>query len=320
MPRRLDFERASVAECATLASAGRRQKASARQGVFNSLEDAVMTQGMRKIVRKVRGLARPDRGYVPPPPFQPNTIELFYWRSPLGVNFGDYLSSVIVSKMAADAGCFLDEERPGPVRLLGIGSILHFARDGDVVWGSGVNGKIRDERHVFNSLDVRAVRGPLTRDFLMRRGIEVPEVFGDPGILVADLLSSRFPTPAERKAPVAFVPNLHDLPKMEGWENVVSPLDHWASVIRRISEAEHVISTSLHGLVIADALGVPCTYLRLSEEENTLKYEDYVLGVGRQRLDITRSREEAVRATPMGPVSPDLARLKASFPYDLWDR
>ncbi|WP_287178384.1 polysaccharide pyruvyl transferase family protein [Mesorhizobium sp.] len=287
--------------------------------MFVLLEEAAVAQGVRKIVRKVRGLARRDRAYVPPPPFQPNTIELFYWKSPLGVNFGDYLSSVIVNKMAADAGCFLDEERPRPVRLLGIGSILHFARNGDVVWGSGINGKIRDERHVFSSLDVRAVRGPLTRDFLMRRGIDVPEVFGDPGILVADLLGSRFPKPVERKTPVAFVPNLHDLPKMEGWENVVSPLDYWASVVRRISEASHVISSSLHGLVIADAFGIPCTYLRLSEEENTLKYEDYVLGVGRARLDITRSREEAVRASPMGTARPDLARLKASFPYDLWD-
>jgi pyruvyltransferase len=91
-------------------------------------------------------------------------------------------------------------------------------------------------------------------------------------------------------------------------------------VIRRISRARLVISSSLHGLVIADAFGIPCTYLRLSEEENMFKYEDYVLGVGRRRLDVTTSREEAVRASPMAPASPDLAKLKASFPYDLWDR
>src|SRR5262245_34695642 len=103
-----------------------------------------MTQQMRKVARRLRDIALGGRPQPSPPvPFQAHTIELFYWRSPQGVNFGDYLSSVIVSKMAADAGCFLDEERPVPVRLLGIGSILHFARDGDVVWGSGVNGKIR---------------------------------------------------------------------------------------------------------------------------------------------------------------------------------
>ena len=103
---------------------------------------------------------------------------------------------------------------------------------------------------------------------------------------------------------MAFVPNLHDLPKMEGWENVISPLDRWSTVIRRISQAGLVISSSLHGLVVADAFGIPCTYLRLSEEENILKYEDYVLGVGRKRLDVARSRQEAVRADPMEPGAP----------------
>lgn len=274
------------------------------------------------MMRTVRYIAAPGRRIMSSSPveFQSNAIELVYWKSPIGMNFGDYLSSVVVTKMAADADCFLNEQRPTPARLLAIGSILHFARDGDVIWGSGVNGKVPVERHIFGQLDVRAVRGPLTRDFLTRRGIEVPEVFGDPAILVADLLTTRFPRRSERTEPVAFVPNLHDLPKMDGWENVISPLDPWWTVIQRISRARHVVSTSLHGLVIADAFGVPSTFLRLSEEENLLKYEDYFLGVGRERLQIARSREEAVRASPMDPVSPDLEKLKATFPYDLWNR
>lgn len=281
-----------------------------------------MREPVKKVMRRMRDLARGDRpsAISSLTPYQPKTIELFYWKSPAAVNFGDYLSSVIVTKIAADADCFLDEERSTSARLLAIGSILHFACDDDVIWGSGVNGKVPVERHVFRRLDVRAVRGPLTRDFLTRRGIDVPEVFGDPGILVADLLGTRFPKATGPRTPVAFVPNLHDLPKMDGWENVISPLDRWSLVIKRISQASLVISSSLHGLVVADAFGIPCTYLRLSEEENTLKYEDYVLGVGRQRLNITRSREEAIRASPMDAVNPDLARLKASFPYDLWDR
>ena len=281
-----------------------------------------MKRRLKKILDKARNLSGWNTPLVPssPVPFQPKTIELFYWKSPFGVNFGDYLSSVVVNKLAAEADCFLDEARSTPARILAIGSILHFARDGDVVWGSGVNGKIPVEKHIFRWLDVRAVRGPLTRDFLIRRGIDVPEIFGDPGILVAELLGNRFQKSAERRTPVTFVPNLHDLAEMDGWENVISPLDPWAAVVSRISMSSVVISSSLHGLVVADAFGVPCTYLRLSEGESILKYEDYVAGVGRPRLDITRSREEAVRASPMDPVNPDLSKLKASFPYDLWER
>lgn len=274
--------------------------------------------GVRRLIRTVGIRARAD--VDPAAECRRHGIELFWWRSPAGINFGDYLSSVIVTKMAADADCFLDEERSAPARLLAVGSILHFARDGDVVWGSGVNGKIPVERHAFSRLDVRSVRGPLTRDFLLRRGLDVPEIFGDPAILIAELLRNRFSHPVERADPVAFVPNLHDLAAMQDWENVISPLDPWWSVVRRISKARHVISTSLHGLVVADAFGVPCTYLRLSEEENLFKYEDYVLGVGRSSLRVVQSREEAIRASPLDPTRFDAAPLKASFPYDLWSR
>ena len=67
------------------------------------------------------------------------------------------------------------------------------------------------------------------------------------------------------------------------------------AVVRRISTASLVIWSLLLGWLSPTPSAFPCTYFRLSEDENLWKYEDYVLGVGRQQLDITRSREEAVR-------------------------
>lgn len=255
----------------------------------------------------------------PPPPVPNPGVDLFYWRPPDGrQNFGDHLSYAIVAKMAATRSRFLDEIVPRPSRMLAIGSVLHFASDGDTIWGSGRNGKIALEEHRYRSLDVRAVRGPMTAEFLGKQGIEAPRVYGDPALLSRRLLGERFQAP-ERKAPVGFVPNLHDMPIMAGWENVISPFRPWSQVIREIIGCELIISSSLHGLVIADAFGIPCTYLRLSESENLFKYEDYVLGAGRQALQVTSSREEAVAASPMPPPRPDLDRLMASFPWDLWD-
>ena len=86
-------------------------------------------------------------------------------------NFGDLLGPVVVSALA-DA---LPTTRRAQ-RLLTVGSILHFARDGDVVWGSGVNGKIPQELHRFRHLDIRAVRGPKTKAVLEERGLAVPAV------------------------------------------------------------------------------------------------------------------------------------------------
>ena len=261
----------------------------------------------RRLLRRTRAV-RPREG-----------VRLYYWRPADGSqNFGDHLSSAIVTKMATERDRFLDEQVALSRRLLAIGSILHHAHDGDVIWGSGFNGSVALDRHHYDSLDVRAVRGPLTREFLRKRGIDVPEIFGDPALLTARLFCRRFPRPKMR-APVAYVPNFADAPLMAHWENVVSPMLPWATVISRILAADHVISSSLHGLVIADAFGLPCTYLRLSETEGLFKYEDYVLGAGRDALVTTSSREAAVRSSPMPPPRPDLDRLYESFPWDLWD-
>lgn len=246
-------------------------------------------------------------------------IDLFYWRPASGEqNFGDHLSQAIVTKIASDAGLFLDEKVSRSSRLLAIGSILHFAGTGDVIWGSGVNGKIPENRHLYADLDVRAVRGPLTADFLRKRGFIAPDVFGDPALLTASLLGNRFSS-VEKTRPYSIVPNFAEISLVEGRENVVSPLQPWVTVISQIVSSELVISSSLHGLVIADSFNIPCIYVRLSEIEGLFKYEDYVLGAGRNQLTITNSIEEALRASPMSPAAPDLTRLKASFPYDLWN-
>lgn len=269
-------------------------------------------------VLSVKAIARRALGRMPPPS-PPSCVSLYYWRPRGGLqNFGDHLSSAISTKMAAERGRFFDEIVPHPRRMLAIGSVLHIAVDGNVIWGSGFNGSVALERHKYANLDVRAVRGPLTRAFLEARGIAVPPIFGDPALLTRRLLGMRFPRP-ERRCPVVFVPNFQDLEIMSDWENVVSPHLPWAQVISRIVAAQHIVSSSLHGLVLADSFGIPCTYLRLSEREGVFKYEDYCLGAGRDALRITTSREEAIRATPLDPPQPDLDSLYDAFPWDLWD-
>jgi pyruvyltransferase len=244
-------------------------------------------------------------------------IELFYW-SPKGgdENFGDHISKVIVTKLLADEGFFIEEGSKRYERLLAVGSILHFARDGDHVWGSGINGKMRVESHTFRSLNVHAVRGPKTRDFLLERGIDVPEVFGDPALLLPNLLPNRFIPNAT--VPVVVVPNLHDLEATSNLPNVVSPFLPWNECVQRITRAEFVAASSLHGLVIAEAYGIPARYVRFTETEGLFKYEDYVLGTGRSRLEYARSLEEAIEMGGMPPISFDSAKLIKAFPLYLW--
>ena len=162
---------------------------------------------------KIRSLLGRGERQAPPPtpgllPYP--HVSLFHFRPADGsVNFGDHLSRVVVAAVLGLRQRTLDDEVAQTSRLLAIGSILHYAGDGDVVWGSGINGKVPATSFTARQLDVRAVRGPLTEEFLRRRGHRVPSVFGDPALLVPHLFGSRFKPTATR--PYVFVPNLHDL-------------------------------------------------------------------------------------------------------------
>ncbi|BAL23288.1 polysaccharide pyruvyl transferase family protein [Azoarcus sp. KH32C] len=244
-------------------------------------------------------------------------VSLFHWRPLDGrVNFGDHLSQIVVSRLLAERSLTLDDEVEQGARLLAIGSILHFAGDGDVIWGSGVNGKVPESCFTAKRLDVRAVRGPLTEEFLRARGHRVPAVYGDPALLVPLLFGGRFRPTGEQA--LVFVPNLHDLPFVAGKPNVVSPLSGWNTVITEILKARLVLASSLHGLVIAEAFGIPARYVRLSDTENLFKYQDYYYGTGRGQFEYAKSIPEGLEMGGMPSFSFDPQPLLAAFPWDLW--
>ena len=55
-------------------------------------------------------------------------------------NFGDLLGPIVVDALSSQLPAPAEPE--SVPRLVAVGSLLHFARKGDVIWGAGVNGKI----------------------------------------------------------------------------------------------------------------------------------------------------------------------------------
>jgi pyruvyltransferase len=195
-------------------------------------------------------------------------IPLYYWHDKF-VNFGDYISLKLVERIVKGAvrvcpKSALAKER----KLLAIGSILTFARNTDVIWGSGINGKLLDSKNYkFTHLDVRAVRGPLTRDFLMRHfNIESPEIYGDPALLIPHF----FPEFKKSEKPsydYIIIPHYseqHLFPK-DSYTNVVYPTEPWDVVIAKILDSKFVISSSLHGIIVAEAFGIPARLLKVTD-------------------------------------------------------
>ena len=148
-------------------------------------------------------------------------------------------------------------------RLAGIGSILEFlpeSYDG-AIWGSGL---MNEAPHPLPAARVLAVRGPLTRELI---GAPVDVVLGDPGILVARHVRRR-----DVRWDVGLVPHGHHrghqdflaLARSAGLRvrviNVHAPA---ARVIPEIAACDRIITTSLHGLITADAFGIPALWTML---------------------------------------------------------
>lgn len=233
-------------------------------------------------------------------------------------NFGDLLGPVIVAGLLDSIPVPAVQPAADAPRVLTVGSVLQFARDGDVVWGSGVNGKSLAAMPREPRLDVRAVRGPLTRRALLERGVPVPEVYGDPALL-APLLFPGLRRLADRKVRGTLIaPNLNDAAGLRHRPDVLDPQRPLADCLREIAQSERVVGSSLHAVIVAEALGIPAVAVA-SAAEHPFKYDDYYGGTGRAGARLAADLDDAVRpaaAVPAPQWSPE--PLRAAFPSDVW--
>ena len=218
-------------------------------------------------------------------------------------NFGDEIGPQLVRALAGD--------RPGTARLLSVGSVLHFAAPGDVVWGAGINGKVR--QRVRYPLDVRSVRGPLTRAILLGHGVVAPAVYGDPALLFPTLFPEIAP---EGSGGMLVMPNLNELDRVTG-DEVLSPIGDPGAIASRIAGSGFVVASSLHALVLADAYGIPSRPL-VPAAEHPLKYLDYYAGTGRPNVAFAATVDEAIALGPVASADVDVDAIARAFPHDLW--
>ncbi len=248
-----------------------------------------------------------------------NGLPLYYYRYKQFTNFGDELSLKIVERIVGhEINVLSHAEVPlCNKKLLALGSLLILSRDGDVLWGTGMNVKRLDLKYFrFSDLDIRALRGPKTRQFLIDNfGIEPAEVYGDPALLMSHLFPE-FQRAEVPLYPFILIPHCSDLelyPK-ELYPYVVYPTDPWEEVVEKITQSAFVISSSLHGIIVAESFGIPARFLS-GRSEPLFKYEDYYLGTGRE-LTFASSIEEALQMGGMEPPQCDLVKLYEAFPFD----
>ena len=254
-------------------------------------------------------------------------LPLFYWQEKWHgktfVNFGDYISVKLVERIVnSPLRTYTKAHKTVEKKLLGTGSIISFASDHDIVWGSGINGKLlRPKYYKFNGLDIRCVRGPLTRQFITEQlNLYCPEIYGDPALLFPYF----FPEFTRKENPTydyIIIPHFseEDVFSKEEWDNVVYSTDPWDEVVAKILDSRFVISSSLHGIIIAEAYGIPARLLRAPHNEEPLfKFQDYYSGTGRPDFSIATSVNEAFEMGGEPPFQCDLEKIYEVFPFEYW--
>lgn len=239
------------------------------------------------------------------------------FRSPLAVinchwwghtlNFGDLLTPPLLAKF----GIFPVNTAAPQADLVGVGSLLqHLGPESRAtLWGSGL---INDAPHPLPDVRPLAVRGHLTAE---RIGRTDATAHGDPGMLLPFLMRSR--SSALRRYRIGVIPHYQHLEDPE-YQRLAATIAGDDSVriieVRRtpipvardIASCERIVTSSLHGLIVADALGIPAVWVRGSIDlvGGEFKFHDHetvVRPAGPRRLfmaDLESFDEAAAQALP----------------------
>tara|TARA_B110000977_G_C11089774_1_gene496267 strand:- start:4988 stop:5824 length:837 start_codon:yes stop_codon:yes gene_type:complete len=181
--------------------------------------------------------------------------------------------------------------------LFSIGSVLQWANKRSVVWGSGLISKDSKPKGLPRLL---AVRGKKTREVLEGSySVDLSGiVLGDPGLLI-----SKYYSPKNSKD-YKYGIVLHYVDKRLSWlfeRDDVLIIDIETTNIELfcdcINRCENILSSSLHGLVIADSYSIPNAWIKLSDNifGDDFKFYDYfsIFEDDRRRPFTVRSKNES---------------------------
>ena len=292
-------------------------------------------------------------------------IKLYYFN---GQNFGDALTGALIAKLTGEKVVC---ESPYFAELSATGSILStdylfmskpkllswemlklakrkfedFRNPELKIWGTGFL-QIRDVPNpiLIRRINVCAVRGKLTRHVLDKYGaVETQQrvEYGDPGLFYPQLLD-RMP---EKKYELGVV--AHECDYLAGeficeqmaksgckTKFIYARREHPIEIVEDIASCSRIISSSLHGCIVADSLNIPNKMMLLSyfgrpKEMHLFKYRDYYSAYGMelpQPLEIRdftigaawiANRLKMLAAIPKELIDEMKGRLLSVFPYPI---
>jgi len=195
------------------------------------------------------------------------------------VNAGDLIGPYLIGKLAGRKVSNCRSKIPD--HLLAVGSVLHEANANSYVWGAGclsenhVSSKLRAER-------IFALRGLKSLNAVQQTLDTTLEniSLGDPAVLLPEF----FNPAVKSKFKIGIIPHYWHFGKVTdalSADEHVKVIDIRCSpeqLVTQIKECEVILSTSLHGLILADSYDIPNKWVEVASVPllgERFKFQDY---------------------------------------------
>jgi pyruvyltransferase len=192
------------------------------------------------------------------------------------------------------------------------------------VWGTGI---AFSDTFIRKPLKIHAVRGPISREIVQRFGHDCPEVYGDPCLLLPKFYKG---CPTSSMYKLGIIPHVIDYQAVRTkyyTHSHVQIIDLFAGieeVVNRVLECDVLISSSLHGIIVAHTYGRPCMWVKFSDNilGDGTKFHDYLRSVGHDIYEPLDMREDIYSVDHLTSIIPknvtlniDLDKLMEACPF-----
>lgn len=209
-------------------------------------------------------------------------------------NFGDLLTPFFLKELGFTP---IHAPRVSFAKFVCVGSILDSINESfsGVILGSGFLNDKRPKK--LPNATVLAVRGKLTKQLL---GLDGEIQLGDSGLILSKFIHKR----PEKKYKLGIVPHYSDkadtriqsfIKEFSKDTLFIDVYQDPVTVFNQIAMCEHIASSSLHGLVLADSLDIPNLWLSFSDllGNGTFKFDDYYSAFDEERTPYVPSGNES---------------------------
>jgi len=214
-------------------------------------------------------------------------------RACISSNFGDSLNTELIRLITSEKPQLVNNSFKNPDNediYMAIGSVLGWADKNTIVWGAGKMSETDATMFKEAPKKICAVRGPNTREEIIKRGFECPEVYGDPALLMPNFFDPKI----EKRYKLSIIPHAIDrvlIPELKKTFSTAHFIDVTGGVyefIREIVRSEFIISSALHGCIMAYAYGVSYEHVKFSEKVlgNDFKFRDFE--ASKKHLDLDK--------------------------------